>query len=97
MYQHKIASPKYIDTHEKPYAVFIFRYRTKGTSEPSTSSPYRYCPLTSPASAILEQMLNTTIPDSEDVEKAKLAKLSKEELIAEVIKIKVCSPSHFSS
>ncbi|KAI4086383.1 MAG: hypothetical protein LQ344_007608 [Seirophora lacunosa] len=67
LYQHKTASPKYIDTHEKPYAIFIFRYRTK---------------------AILEKILNTTIPDSEDVEKAKLASLSKEELIAEVIKIK---------
>ncbi|KAL9005778.1 MAG: hypothetical protein Q9188_001444 [Gyalolechia gomerana] len=67
LYQHKVASPKYIDTHDKPYAVFIFRYRTKD---------------------IVEQMLNISIPPSEDVEKAKLANLSKEELIAEVIKTK---------
>lgn len=30
MYQHKTGSPQYIDTHDKPYAVFIFRYRSKG-------------------------------------------------------------------
>lgn len=33
LYQHKVASPRYIDTHDKPYAVFVFKYRTKG--EPS--------------------------------------------------------------
>lgn len=32
LYQHKVASPKYIDTHDRPYAVFVFRYRTKGKS-----------------------------------------------------------------
>ena len=31
-YQHKVGSPKYIDTHDRPYAVFVFRYRTKGQS-----------------------------------------------------------------
>ncbi|KAL8952960.1 MAG: hypothetical protein Q9222_001179 [Ikaeria aurantiellina] len=62
-YQHKTASPKYIDTHDKPYAVFIFKYRTKG---------------------VLEQILNTTIPDSDDIEKAKLVHLSKEELIEQL-------------
>ncbi|KAL9030571.1 MAG: hypothetical protein Q9196_001332 [Gyalolechia fulgens] len=70
LYQHKVASPKYMDTHDKPYAVFIFRYGSKD---------------------VVEQMLNISIPQSEDVEKAKLASLSKEELIAEVIKSKVRS------
>lgn len=32
LYQHKVASPKYIDTHDRPYAVFVFRYRTKSQS-----------------------------------------------------------------
>lgn len=39
--------------------------------------------------AVLEQILNLTIPNSDDVEKAKLAHLSKEELIEQVIKTKV--------
>ncbi|KAL8722608.1 MAG: hypothetical protein Q9225_000914 [Loekoesia sp. 1 TL-2023] len=67
LYQHKVGSPRYIDSHDRPYAVFVFRYRTK---------------------AVLEQILNITIPESDDIEKAKLASLSKEELIAEVIKTK---------
>ena len=29
-YHHAVAHPKYIDTHEKPYARFVFRYRDKG-------------------------------------------------------------------
>ena len=37
LYHHKIASPKYLDTHAKPYAVFVFKYRTRGKS--STSTP----------------------------------------------------------
>ena len=28
-YTHKMASPQYIDSHEDPYAVFIFKYRSK--------------------------------------------------------------------
>ncbi len=41
------------------------------------------------AAAVIEQMLNLTIADSDDMEKAKLAHLSKEELIEQVIKTKV--------
>ncbi|KAL8733988.1 MAG: hypothetical protein Q9166_001749 [cf. Caloplaca sp. 2 TL-2023] len=67
LYHHKTASPRYIDTHDKPYASFIFEYRPK---------------------AVIEQMLNLNIPDGDDVEKAKLAHLSKEELIEQVIKTK---------
>ncbi|KAI4273108.1 MAG: hypothetical protein L6R38_006425 [Xanthoria sp. 2 TBL-2021] len=76
LYQHKTASPRYIDTHDKPYASFIFKYRPK---------------------AILEQMLNLTIPDTDDIEKAKLAHLSKEELIEQVIKTKSQFGSKMSS
>ncbi|KAI4199261.1 MAG: hypothetical protein LQ350_004721 [Teloschistes chrysophthalmus] len=64
VYYHKIASPKYMDTHEKPYAVFVFRYRTK---------------------TALEQILNITISDSDEMQKAELANLSKEELIKKVL------------
>ncbi|KAL8693125.1 MAG: hypothetical protein Q9218_001977 [Villophora microphyllina] len=67
LYHHKVASPKYIDTHEKPYAVFVFRYRTK---------------------AALEHTLHTTISDSEEMQKAELASLSKEELIKQIIESK---------
>jgi len=28
-YSHKLRSPKYMDTHEQPYAVFVFQYRDK--------------------------------------------------------------------
>lgn len=34
VYRHKAASPKYMDTHEKPYAVFVFKYRSKGGFSP---------------------------------------------------------------
>ena len=30
-YMHKTSKPKYIDSHENPYAVFVFHYRSKGT------------------------------------------------------------------
>lgn len=30
LYQHKTASPRYMDTHDKPYASFVFKYRPKG-------------------------------------------------------------------
>ena len=30
VYQHKIATPKYMDTHDRPYAIFVFKYRSKG-------------------------------------------------------------------
>ena len=30
-YVHKTSRPKYMDTHENPYAAFIFNYRSKGT------------------------------------------------------------------
>ncbi len=39
LYQHKVASPRYIDTHDRPYAVFVFRYRTKGDPRPTKQLP----------------------------------------------------------
>ena len=30
VYAHKSASPRYMDTHDNPYAVFVFQYRSKG-------------------------------------------------------------------
>lgn len=29
-YAHRKASPKYMDSHDKPYAVFVFKYRSRG-------------------------------------------------------------------
>lgn len=66
-YTHKINKPKYMDTHESPYAVFLFKYRDK---------------------AIIEHMLKTTITEPEVDEKARLASLSKQELIDELMKTK---------
>ncbi|KAL9592496.1 MAG: hypothetical protein Q9179_006657 [Wetmoreana sp. 5 TL-2023] len=67
LYHHKVASPKYMDSHDKPYALFVFRYRTK---------------------ADLEQLLHISIPETEEMQKAELANLSKEELIERVLKTK---------
>ena len=66
-YTHKRNKPKYMDTHENPYAVFLFKYRDK---------------------EIIEHMLETTISEPEVDEKARLASLSKQELIDELIKTK---------
>ena len=66
-YTHKRNKPTYMDTHENPYAVFLFKYRDKG---------------------ILERMLKTTITEPVVDEKARLASLSKRELIDELVKTK---------
>ena len=66
-YTHKRNKPKYMDTHENPYAVFLFKYRDK---------------------EIIEHMLETTISEPEVDEKARLASLSKQELIDELMKTK---------
>ncbi len=66
-YTHKKNKPKYMDTHESPYAVFLFKYRDK---------------------SIIESMFKTTIAEPEVDEKARLASLSKQELIDELIKTK---------
>ena len=66
-YTHKRNKPKYMDTHESPYAVFLFKYRDK---------------------EIIEHMLKTTITEPEVDEKARLAALSKQELIDELMKTK---------
>ena len=31
VYMHKVSAPRYMDTHENPYAAFTFHYRSKGT------------------------------------------------------------------
>ena len=66
-YTHKRNKPKYMDTHERPYAVFLFKYRDK---------------------EIIEHMLKTTITEPEIDEKTRLASLSKQELIDELMKTK---------
>lgn len=50
---------------------------------------FRQCRMLIDGADVIEQTFNISIPHSEDVEKAKLVNLSKEELIAEVIKTKV--------
>lgn len=38
LYVHKRASPEYIDSIAEPYARFVFKYRTKGTSKTSSET-----------------------------------------------------------
>lgn len=66
-YTHKRNKPQYMDTHESPYAVFLFKYRDK---------------------EIIEHMLKMTVAEPEVDEKARLASLSKKELIEELMKTK---------
>ena len=66
-YTHKLSTPKYMDTHEDPYAVFVFKFRDK---------------------AAIEQMTGKEIAEAEAEEKRRLAELSKEEIIEELIRAK---------
>ena len=38
-YSHKVSKPKYMDSHEHPYAVFVFQYRDKDTIEQMLNTP----------------------------------------------------------
>ncbi|KAL8842737.1 MAG: hypothetical protein Q9170_000393 [Blastenia crenularia] len=67
-----------------PFQPAIFPYRVR-RGEPTL---YQHKVASPRTQAVVEQILNITIPESDDVEKAKLANLSKEQLIEEVIKTK---------
>ena len=69
-YTHRLSTPKYMDTHEDPYAVFVFKYRDK---------------------AVIERMIGEKVEETEAEEKARLAGLSKEEIIEELIRAKVAN------
>ena len=81
-YSHKVSRPKYIDSFETPYAVFVFQYRDKD---------------------IIEEMLNTSVIESEADEKQRLSSLPKSQLVEELMKAKsqgssnAASGSHHSS
>ena len=66
-YSHKISTPTYMDTHEDPYAIFVFKYRDQ---------------------AVIENMLGKMVEATEAEEKIRLAGLSKEEIIEELMKAK---------
>ncbi|KAL9100896.1 MAG: hypothetical protein Q9163_003788 [Psora crenata] len=66
-YTHKLSTPKYLDTHENPYAIFVFKYRDV---------------------AVIERMVGEKVAETEGEEKTRLAGLSKEEIIDELIKAK---------
>lgn len=86
-YSHRQSSPTYVDSFENPYAVFVFHYRSKGM--------LRRANWNGPGSSsveILEQILQRELDEPDLTEKKKLAELSKEELIEEVLKAKVTSP-----
>ncbi len=63
-YAHKVSKPKYMDTHETPYAVFVFQYRDKTIieemlqttiDEPAIDEKRRLSSL--PKSEIIEELL----------------------------------------
>ena len=86
-YVHKKASPKYMDDFTRPYAVFVFKYRSKGNATDSKKSS-----ITDRVLAILEQILNITLAEPEAHEKERLQDLSKEELIEQLLQAKVSQP-----
>lgn len=86
-YSHRQSSPTYMDSFENPYAVFVFHYRSKGMLRRAN---WNGRPSSSPAE-ILEQILQRELDEPEMAEKKRLAELSKEELIEEVLKAKVTS------
>ncbi|KAF2187807.1 hypothetical protein K469DRAFT_107580 [Zopfia rhizophila CBS 207.26] len=73
-YNHCVGRPEYMDMLEKPYALFRFKYRSRD---------------------VLKKMFGDEIPDgeimpndSEDMIKEKLQNLSKEEMIAEFLRLR---------
>ena len=75
-YSHKVSRPKYIDSFDKPYAVFVFQYRDKD---------------------IIEEILNTSVIESEADEKQRLSSLPKSQLIEELMKAKSQGSSNGAS
>ncbi|KZF23879.1 hypothetical protein L228DRAFT_267836 [Xylona heveae TC161] len=71
-YTHRTCRPVYVDTYDKPYAVFVFKYRSRET---------------------IERLFGITIPVSADDERRRLASLSKEQIIEELLKSRT-APSH---
>ena len=43
VYAHRQHRPLYIDSPDSPYAVFVFKYRSKGQSRPAPGSPLTQC------------------------------------------------------
>lgn len=88
VYRHKAASPKYVDTHEKPYALFVFKYRSKGAFR---CCSYKAQDLTNmEILAALEQMLNVPIAERNDISRIRrLNSLPKEALIEKIMSSKV--------
>lgn len=83
-YVHKTSSPVYMDSHEKPYAVFVFKYRSKGNIRPRIGWS-----LLTEFIAILEKILNVKLIESEIEERHRLNGLTKEELVEHLLKTKV--------
>ena len=91
VYSHRIHRPVYIDKHEEPYAVFVFKYRPKGTTYSlSFDTLVKERSLTSVVE-VIEQILGSPLSDGFDDVKSRLSSLSKEELVEELVKAKVGS------
>lgn len=80
-YVHRTNSPEYIDSMEAPYAVFAFKYRSPAVLEKITRLDVR----------------NDTAATVQEVEKERLASLPKDQLVAELMKMKVSSGGRNSS
>ncbi|KAL1867576.1 hypothetical protein Plec18167_008576, partial [Paecilomyces lecythidis] len=84
-YAHKIRQPAYIDNLEYPYAKFIFNYRTQGIYIP----PYRCHIKNNAILGAIEQLLGIKIERNIDEERRQLESVSKEELIARILRTEV--------
>ena len=83
VYVHRKSTPNYMDSHENPYAVFVFKYRSRGKAIRSLTRRT----LTGLA-ATLERILHTKLREPEIEEKQKLQGFSKEELIEQILQAK---------
>ncbi|KAH0541236.1 hypothetical protein FGG08_004292 [Glutinoglossum americanum] len=71
-YARELRKPVYLDTMEEPYAVFVFKYRSRSA---------------------LERLLRIPIAGDEEDEKARLMRLSKDEIIEELLRMKLGVPA----
>ena len=94
-YAHKISSPKYMDTCERPYAVFVFKYRSTGTCILPRQKKIRRNKADKFV-ALLEQMFKVIMVASEKDEKARLKGLSKDEIIEHFMAAKVSCFRNFA-
>ena len=91
MYQHTLGRPEYLDSMEKPYAVFVFKYRSKGKDPWSFQGGLCVIPLTMFSQDMLKKMFGSVIKEEKDDWQKRMMTLPKEEVIEMLRVAKVCS------